>query len=165
MKRWDYINSRLREFETYLSDRIPKPFQVVRADDKQWSSEEAMRLQPDGYPRNLTGVYIYVDVCTADDIHGTPADGDDRYSVIRKLGSATNSFYDRVRKAHWRQPGGAELLFRHRWIDIVPIPLDLGFVTLALEDFLLKRVRTDKDTRGVPKQLRSQSPIVFDEAI
>ena len=163
MKRWDHILAAVREFEPYLSERVPKPFSIVRAWDEQWSTEESGRLSPAGYPKLLTGVYLYVDVCTADDIHGTPTDRSERFSVIRKLGKATKHFYDRVRKAHWKQPGGQELLFHHRWIDIIPIGREFSFVTCALENFLLQRIRTEMDKQDVPASLLLQSPQIYDE--
>ena len=164
VKRWDAINAMLREFETYLSDRVPKPLELVRAEDSLWTPDECQSNKPDGYPNKLTGVYFYVDVCTQDDIHGRLSEGDCRYSVIRKLGKATTSFYDRVRKAHWKQPGGTGLLFQHRWIDIVPISKDMPFVTVALESFLLGRLRTEMDKQEVPKALRATSAQIFDES-
>lgn len=163
MRRWDIITAHLREFETYFSDRLPRPLQVALADDGNWSELERQALRPKGYPGHLTGIYFYVDVCTSNDIHGRPEGNECRYSVIRKLGKATTSFYDRVRKAHWRQPGGTELLFSHRWIDIVAVPKELGFVTVALENFLLSRIRTQMDSQDVPKALLTTLPTIFDD--
>lgn len=163
MKRWDHLLAAVREFEPYLSKLAPKPFTIVRAWDEQWSSEECGRLTPAGYPMLLTGVYFYVDICTAGDIHGTPADGSEQFTVIRKLGKATKHFYDRVRKAHWKQPGGQFRLFRHRWIDIIPIGREFSFVTCALENFLLQRIRTEMDKQDVPRSLLLRPPQIYDE--
>ncbi len=135
----------------------------MHAKDASWSEHERHSLSPAGYPRHLTGIYFYVDVCTFDNLHGRPEGDECRYSVIRKLGKATTSFYDRVRKANWRQPGGMELLFSHRWIDIVAVPKELGFITVALEHFLLGRIRTETDSQDVPKTLLATPPTIFDD--
>jgi hypothetical protein len=160
MERWRDIQTALREFEGYLSDRVPKPFTVVPADDTEWAEGDRAARTPPGYPYTLTGVYLYFDVCTAGDIHAKPVLGEPQYCVLRKIGSATNHFYDRVRKAHWSD-NGTRLWFTHRWIDIIPVPADLGFVTLALEDFLLQRVRSEMDARRVPKRLRCVRPTIY----
>lgn len=159
-ERWRDIVVALREFESYLSDRVPKPFAVVSADDTEWAADARTSLTPAGYPHKLTGVYLYFDVCSADDIHARPAPGEPQHCVLRKIGSATNHFYDRVRKAHWTD-GGTRVWFTHRWIDIIPVPADLGFVTLALEDFLLQRVRSEMDTKRVPGCLRGVRPTIY----
>jgi hypothetical protein len=55
------------------------------------------------------------------------------------------------------------LLFRHRWIDIIPIGREYSFITCALENFLLQRIRTEMDKQDVPASLLLQSPQIYDE--
>jgi len=107
---------------------------------------------------------LFVDQCPPDEPHTTSSEPEGRYSVIRYIGSATNHFYDEVRKANWEQPGGLKRRFLHRWIDIICVPRDFGFLTLALEDFLISRVRTTHNRRRAPKAFSKLRPLVFDEA-
>jgi hypothetical protein len=139
---------------------VPKPFNIIQADDTEWTNEERLAHTPPGFPNTLTGVYFYFDTCTADDIEAKPSAIDTHFCVLRKLGSATNSFYDRVRKAHWTDKG-TRLRFTHRWIDIIPIHYDFGFVTLALEDFLLQRLRSTVDIRRVAAHLRTSQATIY----
>jgi hypothetical protein len=166
VRRQTTLESVIREFETYLSDGSPRPFSILRANDTNWTPAQRRALAPEGYPHKLTGIYVYIDVCTENDVSCLPANDDTRYSVIRYIGSATNSFYDETRKKHWMKDDDGEYRprFSHRWIDIITIPADFGFIAIALEDFLLQRIRTTENKRRVPKRLLAEAPMIYDDS-
>ncbi len=160
ISRYDFVDRTLAEFESYLSPRVGKPLRVILADDSAWSSEQRAVLQPTGYPHQLIGGYMFVDTCPPEDPAGSiVVRTSGIYSVVRYIGSATNHFYDRVRKANWAD--AFRLRFQHRWIDIVPVPSEVSFLVPALEAFLLTRIRTTHNDNCVPIALKELTPFIF----
>jgi hypothetical protein len=140
--------------------------------DSIWTPEDEANLSPTDW-ENLTGVYLFADVCKAD---GSLSDGQDQYSVIHRLGIATDrSFGDRLADygypekrphAYYYHKKRREWVhwFRYRWIDIISIDKTQTpcFLPVALENFLLQQIHPTENTSGMPYSLRGQR-LVFDD--
>lgn len=136
-RRRALIEHHVREFEGLLSEQVKKPLPILTAYDRDWTVEERARLEIRGYPKQLCGVYMHFDL-VADDV------------VVRRIGSTTRSFGERVYEANYRKVphGGYEPYFDYRWLDIIPFDREHSCLGLALEQYLLQRVPTTHATRS-----------------
>ena len=179
MELCDYILVAVREFEECSAAKIQKHLEIEQVWDQKWTRQEKTCFARSTRWRKATGVYFFVDCCTNDDIHGVPRNGKDRYSVIRRLGSATYSFGDRLTDydhRERREPG--EQVARHwvkkqgrwdglpwfRYTRIYIIRTDEAWAVL-LERFLLERIRTELNDKDVPRSLKMQPPRIYDSQV
>ncbi len=171
------ILGHLPSFEDCFTGEIQKHLEVEKVWDRTWTQHEKKDCARATRWRRATGVYFFVDDCTKDDINGVPPNGEDRYSVIRRLGSATYSFGDRVADYGHRErcePGPQKAWnwdraikewvpwFRYGRIYIIRVKKTLA---IPLERFLLERIRTQFNDNGVPLLLKSQPPPIFDNSV
>ena len=114
--RWEPIIPLLREFESFLSDKVAR-LRIVFACDRHWSEDEYKRRRPPGFPSNLRGVYLIFD----------PAE------ALRYVGVAMFNYDKRV----WSHDAELE----RRWTDIIPFDDRHLFLALSFEFFLISRLK------------------------
>ena len=171
MDRLAHLNALLREFEATIPDGPRPPLACETVWHHSWSPEHTLRFNRATSWRAGTGIYLFVDFCAADDIHGSPIGPDERFSVIRRIGKAGRQFADRMNmychrvkadlpRMTWWKDGTGEYRewFRYAQIDVVVA--DKG-TARALELYLLARVPTECNHTDVPEELRGR-PLIYD---
>jgi len=114
--RWQSLRHVLEEFQSCLSDRVPR-LEVVAANDRQWSEERYQTQRRTGI-FGKQGVYlIYDDAAT-----------------LQYVGLATYQFDKRI----WLYD---DVIPSRRWTDVIPLADEWVFLAPALEMFLIKRLQ------------------------
>ena len=122
----EIIQNALVEFQTYLSDKVPK-LELINAVNKDWSTEEYKQHQktgivPQGFPSKLKGVYVLFDW----------------NEQFKYIGVATYNYDKRV-WTHDKHFEEAEM-----WrgdIDIIPLSDEFSFIAPSLEYYLITRLK------------------------
>lgn len=122
--RWRTVKAALAEFQECLSVSVPA-LRIVAANDRQWSKQECQRQRRTGVFAEK-GVYL---------IYG--AGGELLY-----VGVALVSFDKRI----WMHD---DYIPERRWTDVVPFQKRYVFLALALERFLIARLKPPRNTMGV----------------
>ena len=168
MRRLEHIRQVLNLFETAHPELAP--LAIETAWKCSWTQREAKRFNQTSHWHWDTGIYFFVDYCTADEIHGEPPD--ERFSVIRRIGKAETSFAvrhyeyghslknDWFCKPRWSSDwkSNCPKWFRYSQIDVVRIS---KAATYALETFLLTRIPAHCNGKDVPPELYGKS-IIYD---
>jgi hypothetical protein len=167
MTRIDHIRRVLDEFQASYPTTEALVIETVW--HWTWTVQETRAFNRRTGWKKATGIYLFIDFCTIDDIH--TGSTDERFSVVRRIGKAEYSFADRINDYGHRVSGvpGARLTwywgngdwqewFRYSQIDIVQINVGLA---ATLETYMLSQVATQCNDRDVPPNLWG-NPIIYD---
>ena len=119
-QRWDTIIPHLRDFQSHLAAHIPQ-LRLENATDRQWSDDRYRQQCKTGI-FDQCGVYLLFD---------------DKEALLY-VGVAMNTFHDRIWSHDW--------WIERRFIDVIPFPREYCFFALALEYFLICRLRPPKNS-------------------
>jgi hypothetical protein len=174
MDHHEHVAEVLKEFGQGSSDR--PPFSMYQVWNHAWPAERMAATGAIPW-RDSIGIYVFVDFCTAAERHDYSSDIGDRYSIIRYFGRSDYRLGDRLadyccnvgtcrlsgaqRARRWSPGKGNYLEFMYRELNII---LAEKQYVVDLERFLLERVKTEHNDRGVSKALRMQSPRIYDSA-
>jgi hypothetical protein len=167
LTRTDHIQRVLAEFRASCPATAPLATETVW--HRSWTARDAGAFNRKSGWKKATGVYLFVDFCTENDIHGESTD--ERFSAIRRIGKADYRFADRISDychtvsgepgarfswAWWH--GCWQQWFRYSQIDIVRID---RAIAPSLEAFLLCRIPTECNDKATPVSLKGR-PIIYD---
>lgn len=116
--RWKAVEDQIQQFRSFLAPSVPS-FKVMHAVDRQWSDDEYNNKKPEGFPFNSRGVYLIY--------------GGEGTEELLYVGSATKNYASRVFMHDEK--------IERRHIDIIPFEEKYLSLSVALEFFLISRLR------------------------